>query len=122
MTKRKLADIEEDKRQAISHLEKLDEERRHLNNFELDIEELYGRAQSSLGRLDFLNLSHHDALNLQETLSRLTKGQAMIYSDIDQARERNRRQERQVEDRLDQLSREYSLRSEDEKERKNYGN
>ena len=102
-----LQQIKEEKGQVNQQLDKLDRKKRQLNSFQQDIEELYGHSLSSLRHLYFLNLTTSQMTELDEVMAQLNRNSQLIFADIDQKQDQLKKAERQAEDKLDQLSRDY---------------
>ncbi|MBP2624051.1 hypothetical protein [Streptococcus oricebi] len=119
-----LQDIEEERRQAFRSLDELDRQKKEINRLEFQTEDLYAESIFALKQLDYLPLGSRDTMNLYDVLSASERNQTLIFLDIDDARNKLKKQERQVEDRIDELGRDYRLTLENQTNRKerSYGN
>ncbi|RKV96530.1 hypothetical protein D8887_07705 [Streptococcus sanguinis] len=100
--------ILKERQQAFQRWNQIDIEVRQVNRFEEEIDGLYGNAVFSLSQIENLPMNRLDVYDFQDILLSVQRNHHLLSLDVENKRIELKKEERALEERLENLQREYN--------------
>ena len=113
--------ILKERQQAFQRWNQIDIEVRQVNRLEEEIDVLYGNAVFSLSQIENLPMNRLDVYDFQDILLSVQRNHHLLSLDVENKRIELKKEERALEERLENLQREYNkVLNEEERKIRSY--
>lgn len=113
--------ILKERQQAFQRWNQIDIEVRQVNRLEEEIDGLYGNAVFSLSQIENLPMNRLDVYDFQDILLSVQRNHHLLSLDVENKRIELKKEERALEERLENLQREYNkVLNEEERKIRSY--
>ena len=118
ISKSNLDTLSKERKQFFQRWDQIDVEVRQVKRFEEAIDDLYGNAVFSLSQIENLPMNRMDAYDFDDILFSVQRNHHLLSLDIEDQRIELKKEEKAIEERLQNLQREYK-QALDEEDRMN---